>query len=83
MISLPPRDYEKDFQEFWKPIICNEDGSINLEQLKKELSDCHTMMEEWRHTLYTLTGAKLSKPNYTSDVMIHEITEYFEKQGKS
>lgn len=31
----------KVYEDFWKPIICNEDGTINEEQLAKELFDFH------------------------------------------
>ncbi len=32
-------EYEKEYEDFWKAIIENEDGSINKDQLMRELSD--------------------------------------------
>lgn len=45
MSNRKARDYEKDWEDFWKEIVCNPDGTINMDQLKRELSD-HLMMQD-------------------------------------
>ena len=37
-------DYQKTFKEFWKVLVCNSDGSLNLDKVQRELHDFHTLM---------------------------------------
>jgi hypothetical protein len=39
-------DYEKTFEDFWQLIVCNPDGSLNLDQVKRELHDYHTVLSQ-------------------------------------
>ncbi|ABO54162.1 Lar family restriction alleviation protein [Burkholderia vietnamiensis] len=56
-------DPEEQWQQFWKEICTNDDGSINLEQVKKELSD-FSMLLSWVPRVYMhVTGGKVSKVN--------------------
>ena len=56
--------------EFWKDIVCNEDGTINIEQLKKELCDFSVMMNEVPKVYCEVTGNAMSKPLYYADDVI-------------
>ena len=38
-------EVEKEYQEFWKDIVENEDGTLNKEQVKKELCDFTVSMK--------------------------------------
>jgi hypothetical protein len=66
------------FEEFWKPIICNEDGSINMEQLKKELADFSFVMREVPKVYCHITGNRLSKVNYRAETVIAEADQHYE-----
>lgn len=54
------RDVTKDW-EFWKHILQRPDGSIDVEQLKKELSDFSMLMENVGELYCLLSGNKASK----------------------
>ncbi len=56
------------FETFWKDIIMNEDGTVNLNQVKKELSDFSFMIDQVPRVYEELAG--LSKPNYYADTII-------------
>lgn len=64
------RDYNKDWNEFWKEIVCEKDGALNLEQVKKELSDYSMILEEVPKVYCAVTGDTLSKPNYKAETVI-------------
>lgn len=64
------KEYEKVWEDFWKDIVCNEDGSINIEQVKKELSDFHFILEQIPKVYCHITNGTLSKPNYKAETVI-------------
>jgi len=39
------QNIEKTWTESWKPLVTNDDGSLNLDALKAELSDYATLMD--------------------------------------
>ena len=65
-------------EEFWMPLITNDKGELDKEKILAELFDFHECVKNWSNALYELTGGNLSKPNYTSDVIINAVTNYFE-----
>ena len=69
-------DVEKEW-EFWKDIVCNEDGTINIEQLKKELRDFSVMIGEVPKVYSAVTGGRLSKQLYDADVVISVFNEKY------
>jgi hypothetical protein len=64
------RDYEKDWEEFWKGICTNPDGSINLDQIKRELSDFRHAIEEVPKVYCHITNNRLSKIVYDASQVI-------------
>jgi hypothetical protein len=70
-------EVEQVFQEFWADIVCNEDGSINMEQVKKELSDYSFMLDEVPKVYSEVTGGLLSKPNYYAESVLSVFRERY------
>ncbi|AOI92077.1 hypothetical protein WS57_25535 [Burkholderia pseudomultivorans] len=63
-------DPEQQWQQFWREICTNADGSINLEQVKRELSD-FSMLLSWVPRVYMhVTGGKVSKENTWPSVVM-------------
>jgi hypothetical protein len=73
---------DKLWKEFWKPIVCKEDGTVNVDQLKKELADFYFIMTEAPKVYYHVTGGKLSKPMYPADTVCAEADEYYEEHWR-
>lgn len=56
-------EVEKEYQEFWKDIVENEDGTLNKEQVKKELCDFSMVMDNCTKAYCEMTCNNISKPN--------------------
>lgn len=75
-------DVEKEW-EFWQTIICNENGTIDIEQLKKELCDYSLMLGEVPYVYSEVTGGMLSKPHYYADTVIALFNEKYGEKASS
>lgn len=64
-------DYEKVYDDFWKSIVENEDGTLNVDQIKRELFDWRIAMQQVSEAYSELTGGLLSKPNTAARWVIH------------
>lgn len=73
---------EKNYREFWKPIIERKDGSIKLSQLKKELYDYSMVMDIASKVYCTITNGRISKPNTHADVIIDVAIDEMERSCK-
>jgi hypothetical protein len=67
---------QKVWDEFWADLLTQEDGSMDYDQLKKELSDYHMLLENMPSILMEATGGRVSKPNTDRSVVIGLIQEY-------
>lgn len=63
--------------EFWKPIVENEDGTINIEQVKKELSDFSFVIEQVPKVYCAITGDLLSKCMYDANTVISAAEDHY------
>lgn len=64
---------DENFASFWKPIVCDEQGNLDLEKVKLELFDFHYVMGAVAIVYGHITGGRLSKPNYSPDAVIGEV----------
>jgi hypothetical protein len=56
-------DYEKSYDEFWKSIVEHPDGTLNRDQIMRELHDYRRVMDEVSLAYDDVTGGRYSKPN--------------------
>lgn len=63
--------------EFWKTIICDKDGNIDVEQLKKELCDFYFVINEVPKVYCEVTGGTLSKILYDPETVISCFNERY------
>lgn len=64
-------DYIKEYEEFWKGIVENEDGTLNKDQVMRELSDYSMVMDNCAKAYCLMTKQNISKQN----------TMFFEVEG--
>ena len=57
------KEVEKIYNEFWKEIIENEDGSLNKKQIMKELCDYYHIMHNCSSAYDLMSCGIISKPN--------------------
>lgn len=70
-------DVEQVYQDFWKDIICDDDGNIDVEQLKKELCDFYKMIQEVPKVYYEVTDGTLSKCLYDAETVLRLFRDKF------
>ena len=63
-------DVERVYQDFWKEIICDKDGKVDIEQVKKELCDYYKILQEVPKVYSEVTGGVLSKPLYDAETVL-------------
>lgn len=64
------KDYEESWESFWKEICTKEDGSLNIDQIKRELFDYSYLMKQAARVYSEVAG--LSKTNYDATTIIKE-----------
>ena len=70
-------DVEKKYQDFWKPLV-EKDGVVDMEQVKKELFDFATLIDNVAKVYCHVTGNQISKPLTDPDVVISVADEYYD-----
>jgi hypothetical protein len=68
---------ETVFDEFWRDIILNDDGTVNLEAVKNELADFKFIIDQVPEVYSAVTGGVLSKPMYKASVVIDTFYENY------
>lgn len=62
---------------FWRPIVCNPDGSLNAEAVKKELHDFYVVMGIVPKVYDHVTGGRISKIMTDPDAVISEADAHY------
>lgn len=45
MVYERPKTYQEEYEDFWKCIVENENGTLNKDQVMRELSDYSMVMD--------------------------------------
>jgi len=69
-------DIESNYNAVWKEILEKEDGSIDMEQLKKELFDFSNMIGRMSSLTSIVTGGILSYPTYPLAAIVKQMKIY-------
>src|SRR5690554_6072270 len=72
-------DYEETYESFWKDIVENPDGSLNLDQVKRELHDCALLLDAVSKVYCHVTGGIVSKPLTDPSVVCSLADEHYEE----
>jgi hypothetical protein len=73
------QDYEQTWEEFWKDICTNKDGSINLDQVKRELHDYKRLLKNIPEVYCHVTGDSVSKPFADPKVVCDIADRYYQE----
>lgn len=71
-------DYEKVYEEFWKGIVEDENGNLNIDQVKRELSDFKFIIDQLPYIYCEVTGNRLSKHMYPASSVISAFNSHLE-----
>ena len=70
---------EQKYNEFWKEIVENPDGSLNKEQIMKELADFSVLINSLSMLYSSITGGRVSKPMTNASVVFQLFEEELEE----
>jgi hypothetical protein len=56
-------DYQATYNDFWKDLVENEDGTLDRDKVMRELSDYHHLMQQATDVYSHVSGGRISKPN--------------------
>ena len=73
------RKSTKEIWDYWSEFILNEDGSVNIDKLKNELSDLDFIADQIGTVYCEITGGMLSKPFYYAETIISEYHKQLEE----
>lgn len=68
---------EQTYQDFWKEIVEDENGNLDIEQVKKELCDYAKMLNEVPKVYSEVTDNLLSKPLYDAETVLQIFREKY------
>lgn len=74
-------DAEQIYQSFWKDIICDENGNVNIERLKRELRDFYIMIHEVPKVYCEITDGLLSKQLYDAETVLSVFREKYARKA--
>lgn len=77
---MSQRTYHQVWEEEWKHICTNKDGTLNLDQIQRELSDYSFMLGEVPKVYSEVAG--LSKPNTHAKAVISEYEKLMNEKFK-
>ena len=63
MWDYKDKGYKEKYEEFWKDIVENEDGTLNKDQIMRELADYSMVMHNCAMAYSTMTNQIISKQN--------------------
>ena len=63
MVYEKEKTYQEEYEDFWKDIVENEDGTLNKDQVMRELSDYSMVMENCASAYSEMTCGQISKQN--------------------
>ena len=49
-------DYEKTYNDFWKDLVEDDNGSLNRDKVMRELADYHNVMQQVSLVYDDITG---------------------------
>ena len=89
-------EYGKIYDEFWKSIVTDSEGNLDVEQVKRELHDYKIMLDNvptvydelaglskpLTHAQAVIDAAREKQSNYARDVYLSDIEDMVDEEGK-
>jgi len=76
------QDYEIKYNDFWKDIVENKDGTLNKDQVARELFDYSSLLDNVPTVYSHVTGDTLSYPSYCASSVIEAYETNLEEKYK-
>jgi hypothetical protein len=76
------KDYEQTYDEFWKDIVEDGNGNLNIDQIKRELHDFRLVMKNTSKIYDQLTFGRYSKPLTRPEYIISTVEEIYSQRDE-
>ncbi|PWK05319.1 hypothetical protein [Tumebacillus permanentifrigoris] len=76
-IQSPIADVEQVWNEFWKPLVTDAEGNVDMDQVKKELCDLHFLIKNVGKVYDHITGFRITKVTADPAIVIQEAEEHY------
>lgn len=73
-------DYEQTWIDFWRDLCTYGNAELNLDQIKRELHDYRTLLQNIPLVYDEITGGQISKPNTDPVFVIAAVDERLKEQ---
>ncbi|MBJ8031402.1 hypothetical protein [Bacillus cereus group sp. N21] len=77
---MKANDYKQVFEDFWKKRVTDEQGNLDEDKVKRELSDYKYLLDQVPTVYSELAG--LSKPFYSAQTIIDRARENQEEYAR-
>lgn len=74
---------EHIYEEFWKPIVENMDGSINKEQMIQELGEFKKVLDNVIYVYYIMTNGEYTNPLTDPELVIKAFVFKLEQEERA
>lgn len=81
-IEQQPATAQQVWDDFWAEICLDENGNVDMEQVKKELADFRFIIQEVPKVYSHVTGGELSKPMYYAKGVVEKADEHYKEEMK-
>lgn len=78
--SPDDEDVEREWRDFWQPIVMPNGKDLDLRQIKGELYDFSMLLNSVPKVYYAVTEGRITKPNTEPSAVIREFEEFVERQ---
>ncbi|WP_162878617.1 hypothetical protein [Peribacillus butanolivorans] len=89
-------EYGKIYEDFWKDIVTDAEGNLDVEQVKRELHDYKIMLDNvptvydelaglskpLTHAQAVIDAAREKQSNYARDIYLSDIEDMVDEEGK-
>ena len=79
MVYEKEKTYQEEYEDFWKDIVENEDGTLNKDQVMRELSDYSMVIDNCEKAYSEMTNGIISKAN----TLFSEVETIFNEKYRS
>lgn len=68
--NTPRKTYQQNYEDFWKSIVENPDGTLDRDKVMRELSDYSELISNATRVYCHVTGDRISKANTRAEDII-------------
>ncbi|MDA8320416.1 MAG: hypothetical protein M0030_11495 [Actinomycetota bacterium] len=81
-VIAPEPEYVTTWRERWLPVVTNDDGTLRIDQLARELADYRDLMDRAHEVYMAVTGERIGKVTTKPGPIIEIVNERIDQAGQ-